>query len=41
MHNTLRNGALALALLGGAALLSAPAIAADMDEGDFGIGLGF
>jgi hypothetical protein len=36
MTNTLRNGALALALLGGSALLCAPAIAADLDEGDFG-----
>ena len=37
MRSTLRHGALALALLGGAALLAAPAQAADIgEEGDFG-----
>jgi hypothetical protein len=37
MNTTLRRGALALALIGGAALISAPAQAGSLqDEGDFG-----
>ena len=37
MNTTLRRGALALALLGGVALISAPAQAGSLqDEGDFG-----
>jgi hypothetical protein len=36
MNAKLRNGMLALALLGDAALFAASALASDMNEGDFG-----
>jgi hypothetical protein len=36
MNAKLRNGMLGIALFGGAALFAAPALAADMSEGDFG-----